>query len=122
VPVVGRIVVAAVVGVDNAKGSAMSKRTKTPEYAHEEAATIIIDLLPESDQTVIYNYIHELDARISDLEEESEAIEAEDLTEAIDAFCNVVDRPVGTLKFNIPDTAEKDRAVRRLFDAIDRPI
>lgn len=66
------------------------------------------------------------DGVITDLEEQLEEAEreAEDerSTEAIHAFCDAVERPVGKLSFVVPKTAEVDRAILRLHDAIGRRL
>lgn len=42
------------------------------------------------------------------------------LEEAIENFCDICERPVGSLRFTVPQTDEADRAILALFDAIGR--
>lgn len=88
----------------------------------EDEAMEIVEKLTTGKRETVMRYIEELQAKISDLEEAIDRVEVEDLEDAIHAFCDVVDRPCGTLKFHIPETGEKDRAISRLFHAIGRPI
>lgn len=63
---------------------------------------------------------------LRDAADEIEAFEEESEDsrerEAIDAFCNVVERPVGKLTFTVPQTNEANRAILGLHDAIGRSL
>lgn len=45
---------------------------------------------------------------------------APEMMDAIDAFCDVVDRPTGKLVYTVPQSLEANRAILGLFDAINR--
>lgn len=66
------------------------------------------------------------DAALGDAVEHAEELEEENEDsrerEAIDAFCDVVERPVGKLTFAVPATAEASRAIVGLHDAIGRRL
>lgn len=66
------------------------------------------------------------DAELGDSSERVEELEGENEDsrerEAIDAFCDVVERTVGKLTFIVPQSAEVDRAILGLHDAIGRSL
>ena len=43
-----------------------------------------------------------------------------DAADAVDAFCDIVQRPVGKFVYTVPQTAEANRAILALFDSINR--
>lgn len=53
---------------------------------------------------------------------EREAGDVDHIKDAVDAFCDVIERPVGKLTFIVPQTDEVNRAIRGLHDAIGRNI
>lgn len=48
--------------------------------------------------------------------------EAESIKEAVNDVLDLVERPVGTFKPRLPQTPETERALVRLFDAVERNL
>ncbi len=70
--------------------------------------------------------LEEANEKIEGLEEDLEDLRSEATSQraaqedAINAFCDVVERPVGRLEFAVPSGSHANRAITGLFDAIGR--
>lgn len=62
--------------------------------------------------------VHE---KVDDLEGDRAAVD-HDIVDAVDAFLDEVERPVGTRDFNVPKTPAVTRALIGLHDAISRSL
>lgn len=75
--------------------------------------------IAEREIEMLESEVDDLSAQVDDLEDEANETK---VREAVDRFCDEVERPVGTMNYTVPDNDRVNRAIIGLHDAIGRNI